>query len=541
MFLEQYWGGPKTYSEQRGHPRLRMRHAPFRITSVERDAWLRHMGEAVDELGLEPEPRTMLWDYFEHAAQFMVNALDEPAVVDDGEREQRVAEWWRDGVVYQVYVRSFADSDGDGIGDLPGIRSRLPYLKDLGVDAVWLTPFYTSPDGRRWVRRRRLPRRRPDVRQRSPTSTSWSREAHALGHPRRRRHRAEPLQRRARVVQGGRGRRPGQPRARALPLPPGRPRAPGDPAQRLAGRVRWQRPGRGRRARRLPRRVVPPPLHPRAAGLRLGQPRGRRPSSRSILRFWLDRGVDGFRIDVAHGLVKETGLPSLGAELAKRQRENNLDPELVTPMFDQRGIHEIYRGWRRILDSYDGDRMTVGEVWLGNPAALARYLRPDELHQAFNFRWLFAPWDAKVLHDVVTVSLAEADAVGASATWVLSNHDVYRAGHPLRRRCRSVSPAPGPRRCSCTRCPARPTSTRARSSACPRCSTCPRSPCRTRRGSARGTPCADATAAGCRSRGRAARSRTASVPPGSEPWLPAAGQLGRAVGRGPGRRGRAPP
>jgi hemoglobin len=78
MFLEQYWGGPKTYSEQRGHPRLRMRHAPFRITSVERDAWLRNMGEAVDELGLDPEPRAMLWDYLEHAAQFMVNAPDAP-------------------------------------------------------------------------------------------------------------------------------------------------------------------------------------------------------------------------------------------------------------------------------------------------------------------------------------------------------------------------------------------------------------------------------------------------------------------------------
>jgi hemoglobin len=79
MFLEQYWGGPKTYSERRGHPRLRMRHAPFRITSVERDAWLHHMGDAVEELGLDPEARTMLWDYFEHAAQFMVNALDDPA------------------------------------------------------------------------------------------------------------------------------------------------------------------------------------------------------------------------------------------------------------------------------------------------------------------------------------------------------------------------------------------------------------------------------------------------------------------------------
>ena len=101
-------------------------------------------------------------------------------------------------------------------------------------------------------------------------------------------------------------------------------------------------------------------------------------------------------------------------------------PTSSTPMFDQPGIHEIYRGWRSILDEYPGERMTVGEVWLGNAAALARYLRPDELNQAFNFRWVFAPWDPAVVHEVVSVSLRDAAAIGAPATWVLSNHDVYR-------------------------------------------------------------------------------------------------------------------
>ena len=77
MFLEQYWGGPKTYSEQRGHPRLRMRHAPFHVGPRQRDAWLSHMRAAVDSLHLQPEHATELWDYLEHAAQFMVNTFDE--------------------------------------------------------------------------------------------------------------------------------------------------------------------------------------------------------------------------------------------------------------------------------------------------------------------------------------------------------------------------------------------------------------------------------------------------------------------------------
>ena len=146
---------------------------------------------------------------------------------------------------------------------------------------------------------------------------------------------------------------------------------------------------------------------------------------------------------------------------------NNLDPDLVTPMVDQPGVHAIYRGWRRVLDTYDGERTTVGEVWLGNPEAVARFLRPDELNQAFNFRWLFAPWDAAAVRDVVVASLAENDAVGAPTTWVLSNHDVWRhvsrygGGALGLARARAAAllmhALPGP-----------PTSTRVKSSDCPR-------------------------------------------------------------------------
>ena len=429
-----------------------------------------------------------------------------------------MAEWWRDAVVYQVYVRSFADSDGDGIGDLPGVRSRLPYLKELGVDALWLTPFYASPmaDGGYDVADYR------DVDPMFGTLADFDalvEEAHALdlrvivdivpNHCS-----DQHAWFRAAVAAG-----PGSPerdRFHFRPVDPEHPDTPPNDWPAAFGGPAWSR-------------VTEPDgslgewyLHiftPEQPDFDWDHP-DVTAEFESVLRFWLDRGVDGFRIDVAHGLVKEAGLPSLGADLLRRHLQNNLDPDLATPMFDQPGIHEIYRGWRSILDEYPGERMTVGEVWLGNAAALARYLRPDELNQAFNFRWVFAPWDPAVVHEVVSVSLRDATAIGAPATWVLSNHDVYRPVTRLRRRTTGARPRPRHRAVHARPARARPTSTRARSSGCPRCSTCPRSPCRTPPGSAPATRSADATAAGCRSPGRAAESRTASVRRAATPGSP---------------------
>ena len=428
-----------------------------------------------------------------------------------------MAEWWRDAVVYQVYVRSFADSDGDGIGDLPGMRSRLPYLKDLGVDAIWLTPFYASPmaDGGYDVADYR------DVDPMFGTLADFDAlvdAAHALDLrvivdivPNHCSDQHEWF--RAAVAAG-----PGSPerdRFHFRPVDPEHPDTPPNDWPAAFGGPAWSR-------------VTEPDgslgewyLHmftPEQPDFDWDHPEVTA-EFESVLRFWLDRGVDGFRIDVAHGLVKEAGLPSLGADLLRRHLQNNLDPDLATPMFDQPGIHEIYRGWRSILDEYPGERMTVGEVWLGNAAALARYLRPDELNQAFNFRWVFAPWDPAVVHEVVSVSLRDAAAIGAPATWVLSNHDVYR---PV---TRYGDGALGLARARATalfmpHCRARRTSTRARSSGCPRCSTCPeeslQDPTWERSGhTVRGRD-------GCRvpdplvRRRRAVRLR----PAGSDPWLP---------------------
>ncbi|WP_327262185.1 glycoside hydrolase family 13 protein [Streptomyces sp. NBC_01232] len=333
--------------------------------------------------------------------------------------------WWRDAVIYQVYVRSFADSDGDGIGDLRGVRSRLPHLARLGVDAVWLTPFYVSPqaDGGYDV---------ADYRAVDPLFGDLSdadelvRAAHALG---------------LRVIVDV------VPNHTSEQHPWFRAALAGDPG----ARERYHfRPGRGAAGELPPNdwesifggpawtRVAAPAgdggtSRPEAGGdwyLHLFAPEQpdldwSRPEVSaefaSVLRFWLDLGIDGFRIDVAHGMVKAPGLPDIG-----RGAQATLIGTEPLPFFDQDGVHEIHRSWRRLLDSYGGGRIGVAEAWAPTSERLALYVRPDELHQAFNFRFLNCPWDPAAMRTVIDESLAATTAVGAPTTWVLSNHDVVR-------------------------------------------------------------------------------------------------------------------
>jgi alpha-glucosidase len=157
-----------------------------------------------------------------------------------------------------------------------------------------------------------------------------------------------------------------------------------------------------------------------------------------VLRFWLDRGVDGFRVDVAHGLLKESRLrDQRGVVPGQRDLPGDREERAMVertlrdePMWDQPEVHDVYRSWRRVLDEYDGDRMAVAEAWTQSPESMARYVSPDELHQAFNFAWLLAPWSATAFADVVRGTLEAVSLVGAVPTWVLSNHDVVR--HPTR-------------------------------------------------------------------------------------------------------------
>ncbi|MDO8120241.1 glycoside hydrolase family 13 protein [Isoptericola sp. b490] len=327
--------------------------------------------------------------------------------------------WWRDAVVYQVYPRSFADGDGDGIGDLPGATTRLGHLAELGVDAVWVSPFYPSPqhdagydvadyrdvdpmfgvlaDADAFVAEAHRHGLRVFV-DLVPNHTSsehaWFRAALAAG-PR-------SAERDRYLFRDGRGPAGAQP--------------PNNWRSTFGGPA-WTR-------------VTEPDGTPGQWYLHLfdeTQPDldwtnpQVRAEFEAVLRFWLDRGVDGFRIDVAHGMVKAPGLPDLP------EASDDTDPRHHQgPMWDQDGVHEIYRSWRAVLDSYDGDRAMVAEAWVTPLSRLARYVRPDEVHQSFNFAFLTSRWDAAELRTVVTESLTAMDTVGATTTWVLSNHDVVR-------------------------------------------------------------------------------------------------------------------
>ncbi|MGW7193894.1 alpha-amylase family glycosyl hydrolase, partial [Streptomyces sp. NPDC054838] len=319
--------------------------------------------------------------------------------------------WWRDAVIYQVYVRSFADSDGDGVGDLRGVRERLPHLARLGVDALWLTPFYVSPqaDGGYDV---------ADYRAVDPLFGDLSdaddlvRAAHDLGlrvivdvvpnhtsdrHPWFREALGDPAARARYHFRPGRG--PGG----ALP--------PND-WESVFGGPAWTRVADGQWYLHL--------FAPEQPDLNWDHPEVAEEFA-SVLRFWLDLGVDGFRVDVAHGMVKAAGLPDIG-----HGAQATLIGTQPLPFFDQDGVHEIHRSWRRLLDSYEGARIGVAEAWAPTSERLALYVRPDELHQAFNFRFLNCPWDAVAMRTVIDESLAATASVGAPTTWVLSNHDVVR-------------------------------------------------------------------------------------------------------------------
>ncbi|WP_446218245.1 glycoside hydrolase family 13 protein [Micromonospora sp. IBHARD004] len=329
-------------------------------------------------------------------------------------------DWWRSAVVYQVYVRSFADANGDGVGDLQGIRERLPYLRDLGVDALWLTPFYTSPqiDAGYDV---------ADYRDVDPLFGSLAdfdamiTDAHALGlriivdlvpnHTSS----AHPWFTAALAAGPGSAERDrylfADGKGEQGELPP-------NDWESIFGGPAWTRLPDGQWYLHL--------FDPAQPDLNWRHPEVRA-EFEDVLRFWLDRGVDGFRIDVAHGMIKAEGLPDVGFNsMTTGQRQSELLGKGRLPYFDQDEVHDIYRAWRPILDSYPGGRMAVAEAWAETPQRLARYIGPDELHQAFSFDFLDATWSADSFRKVIDTALAESTIVGAPTTWVLSNHDRQR-------------------------------------------------------------------------------------------------------------------
>jgi alpha-glucosidase len=312
---------------------------------------------------------------------------------------QHKVPWWRDAVVYEVYVRSFADSDGDGLGDLEGIRSRLPYLAGLGVDALWLTPFFPSPGADHGY----------DVADYTGVDPLFGTldgfdtlvaDAHALG---------------LRVVIDL------VPNHTSIAHPWFREHPeyyvwtdePNNWLSVFGGPAWTLDEERGRYYLHLFAREQP--------DLDWHNPAVRR-EFEAIYRFWLDRGVDGIRVDVAHGLFKDPELtdeaePVPGAELHSFDRRRAIDrPEL----------HPYYRDLRRLVDSYPGDRFLVGEVYFRDAARVADYVRPDELHLVFNFTLLHEEWSSAGMRAAIDRTLASMASVGATPSWVLETHDVPR-------------------------------------------------------------------------------------------------------------------
>ncbi|TKV60412.1 glycoside hydrolase family 13 protein [Nakamurella flava] len=351
------------------------------------------------------------------------NTLETVSAAAGPESGSPADDWRRTAVVYQIYPRSFADGDGDGIGDLPGIIGRLGALAELGVDAVWLSPFYKSPqaDAGYDVADYRdidplfgtlddfdaLVAKAHDlglkviidlVPNHSSDEHVWFQQALAAGpgSPERERY----------IFRDGLGER-GE-------LPPNNwvscfrgpawtrtTNADGTPGQWYLHLFDTKQPDWNWE-------------HPEV-----------REEFLSVLRFWLDRGADGFRVDVAHALIKAPGLPDLVHPI----QDPEADPEgffMNGPMWDQDRVHEVYQSWRALLDEYSPDRILCAEAWVQPLSRLANYVRPDEMHQAFNFEYLDTPWNAAALRTSITASVASNESVGAPTTWVLSNHDVVR-------------------------------------------------------------------------------------------------------------------
>ena len=325
-------------------------------------------------------------------------------------------------MIYQIYPRSFADGNGDGMGDLKGITEKLPHLAELGVDAIWCSPFFKSPqkDAGYDV---------SDYKDIDPLFGTLD-DFDALVSASKKlgikvivdlvpNHSSDQHE----LFQA------------ALAAPEG-----------SAERAMYIfRDGKGKNGE------LPPNNWPSVFGgnawTRITNPDGTpgqwylhifdssqpdfdwtnpwvRERFLEILRFWLDRGVDGFRVDVAHGLSKAPGLPDFRRDEAYWNTPAEVRPD--NPYFGHDGVHEIYREWHKLLEEYPGERILCAEAFVEPLTKMAKWVRPDEMQQAFNFPFLVTRWNGEQMRQVIKDSISAFHAVGAPSTWVLSNHDQIR-------------------------------------------------------------------------------------------------------------------
>lgn len=328
--------------------------------------------------------------------------------------DERDLEWWKNAAIYQIYPRSFADANGDGTGDLEGVRSRLPYLKSLGIDAIWYTPWYVSPlaDGGYDV---------ADYRAIDPAFGDLD-AAEALIQ--------SALELGIRTI---------------IDVVPNhvsnehewfKAALASEPGSKERARF-WFKDGKGQDGTQMPTNWVSEfrgtpwsrthnsdgtpgewYLHlftPEQPDLNWTNPEVVQ-EHLDVLKFWFDRGAAGIRIDSAALPVKDTAFPEVPEDTTTEPHPYVARPEL----------HDIYRGWRALADSYDDPKILVGEVWLPDLEEFAKFLRPDEMHTAFNFDFMSRPWDSAEMRASIQQTLDAHLPIGAPATWVLSNHDITR-------------------------------------------------------------------------------------------------------------------
>ncbi|MEK0154686.1 alpha-amylase family glycosyl hydrolase [Arthrobacter oryzae] len=370
----------------------------------------------------------------------MSGSLSEAAPSSGASPEAHDGGWWQSAVIYQVYPRSFADGNGDGVGDLAGLTARLPYIASLGVDGIWMTPFQPSPQVDQGY----------DVSDYCGVDPLFGTMAefdallelaHSLGlrvlldvvpnHCSS----AHPLFQQA-LAAG-----PGSPEREMFHFVEGRSSTPDSLSdlppnnwQSVFGGQAWSRAAPG----------SPTDTEWYLHLFSAGQPdwNWRNPAVgdyfEGVLRFWFDKGVDGLRIDVAHALFKADGLPDAPSATAV------VDGLRSNPLVsDQEEVHEVYRRWRTLAEKYQPHRLLVGEVNL-EPARAARYTRADEMHQAFAFAFVKLGWDAAAWASVGAELEAARQLHGAAPSWALENHDIVRAvtrfggGEPGVRRARAA-------------------------------------------------------------------------------------------------------